>query len=75
MYCSKCGKENNNESSYCNYCGNELIAKVQEETQKEKDTQREANSKKQSNIVRWVIGAILLLAGLLWVFHDAMQAW
>lgn len=28
MYCSKCGKENNNSNNYCNYCGEKLQSKV-----------------------------------------------
>lgn len=73
MYCSKCGKENNEESAYCNYCGNELKPKVQEETKKENNTQGDVTPKKNSNAIRYIIGGILLIAGLIWVFHDFMQ--
>ena len=56
MYCSKCGKENNEEANFCKYCGEKLIIESNSVISKElKD--------KDKKFFRWV----LVFVGILFI--------
>lgn len=43
VYCSKCGKENDKDSKYCNYCGNSLTDTEEKESSFEKGVEEFAS--------------------------------
>jgi DNA-directed RNA polymerase subunit RPC12/RpoP len=62
-FCSHCGKEIDEEASFCNNCGGKLIIEGRSKTQ----------SRKSNKIVRFVIGLIVVgaICGILRVAEDA----
>lgn len=62
MFCSKCGKEVQNEWSFCNYCGNALNSNenIQKEEIKKQEKYNNINSAKEVN--QNTIGGVLFRA-------------
>jgi uncharacterized membrane protein YvbJ len=58
MFCSKCGKELPDDSTFCSKCGNALTPSAAAPV---------AQPRKKSNRGAWILLAILVLVGFLWV--------
>lgn len=72
MFCQKCGKEIENDTKFCPYCGNQIAITPQPQQIKNDDPVEQKPDKKKKK-VRWLIGAIaavmIIIAGLA-VFSD-----
>ena len=66
MYCSKCGKENNNNSNFCIYCGEKLkINELKQENkinEKTKIEELEIRQNTNGNVL-YTLGALILVIG------------
>jgi predicted nucleic acid-binding Zn ribbon protein len=63
MFCSKCGKDLPDDSTFCSKCGNALSASVTAPAPA-------PQAKKKSNVGVWMLLAILVLVGGLWVANQ-----
>ena len=61
MFCSKCGKDLPDDSTFCSKCGNALSAS---------SSAPAPQAKKKSNLGVWILLVILVLVGLLWVANQ-----
>lgn len=66
MYCSKCGKENNNNSNFCIYCGERLkineLKKENKINERTKIEELEIRQNTNGNVL-YILGALLLVIG------------
>lgn len=66
MYCSKCGKENNNDSNFCIYCGEKLKinkAKQEKKVNEERKIEKLEIRQNTNGNVLYMLGALILVIG------------
>lgn len=61
MYCSNCGKENNNDAKFCHYCGAPINSVPLNNTKKEKKSNKVKGRKKGLIIAAVLVAAILII--------------
>lgn len=67
MYCSKCGKENQDQARFCAYCGapletGESTEAVRDREKAEQKTSQKISQKKKKRKWPWILAIILILA-------------
>ena len=66
MYCSKCGKENNNDSNFCIYCGEKLktneVHQENKVNEERKIEELEIRQNTNGNVL-YMLGALILVIG------------
>lgn len=66
MYCSKCGKENNNDTNFCIYCGEKLKinkAKQEKKVNEERKIEKLEIRQNTNGNVLYMLGALILVIG------------
>ena len=72
MYCSKCGKEINENSNYCKHCGYKInvIQDIEDKTNNEITSPKSNTNVKVKNIVYTLLLIIIGIGIAIFVIHD-----
>lgn len=72
MYCSKCGKEINENSNYCKHCGYKInvIQDIEDKTNKEITSPKSNTNVKVKNIVYTLLLIIIGIGIAIFIIHD-----
>lgn len=72
VYCTKCGKKNDDESEFCSKCGKSLIdKKINREKEFDKRCEEECAGGKQGTPIFW--GILVILIGLWIIFEFVLK--
>lgn len=69
VYCSKCGKKNEDDAEFCNKCGASLIGKKDLEKEWDKRCEEECTSSRHTHSWSLFWGVIIILIGL-WIIWE-----
>lgn len=70
VYCSKCGKKNDDAAEFCNQCGQRLApSQKQIEKDWEEHCERECSGKEDSSVWRFFWGLVVLCIGI-WIIFE-----